>query len=323
MVQYNTAHNTVSPVHLGLDGFVWWLGVVEDRKDPLHLGRARVRVHGWHTEDKSLIPTENLPWAHVLHPVNGTHGNVVPPKEGTVVLGYFMDGKEGEFPVILGIFNGIPEEVGDAGKGFTDPGKDLESRPGAGVRYPDRLNEPHTPRLARNEDVGGANTYIEARKTNAVSVKNASGEEWKEPTDQYKTVYPYSDVRVTESGHTFEIDDTKGAERINTVHRTGTYEELQADGSRAVHVIGNDYHVVVKNNNVYVKGNLNINVDGNANILVGGDVIADIKGGVRATIGKDVDVKIGGKLKIDNGGTFSHKSGGNMRWEGPRYDFKE
>ena len=30
--------------------FYWWFGVVEDRNDPLRLGRGRVRIIGYHTE---------------------------------------------------------------------------------------------------------------------------------------------------------------------------------------------------------------------------------------------------------------------------------
>ena len=38
---------------MGKEGFVWWYGVVEDRKDPLYLGRVKVRCMGFHTDDKS------------------------------------------------------------------------------------------------------------------------------------------------------------------------------------------------------------------------------------------------------------------------------
>ena len=35
---------------INLNGeFVWWLGIVEDIQDPEKLGRARVRIHGYHT----------------------------------------------------------------------------------------------------------------------------------------------------------------------------------------------------------------------------------------------------------------------------------
>ena len=36
---------------MGQDGFSWFVGVVEDRNDPLKLGRVRVRCLGYHTSD--------------------------------------------------------------------------------------------------------------------------------------------------------------------------------------------------------------------------------------------------------------------------------
>ena len=38
---------------MGAEGFVWFYGVVEDRKDPLFLGRVKVRCIGFHTDDKT------------------------------------------------------------------------------------------------------------------------------------------------------------------------------------------------------------------------------------------------------------------------------
>ena len=54
---------------MGSEGFVWFYGVVEDRKDPLFLGRVKARCIGFHTDDKTLIPTEDLPWADIIQPV--------------------------------------------------------------------------------------------------------------------------------------------------------------------------------------------------------------------------------------------------------------
>ena len=44
------------------------LGVVEDRMDPLEMGRVRVRILGKHSPNLSEIPTESLPWATVMLP---------------------------------------------------------------------------------------------------------------------------------------------------------------------------------------------------------------------------------------------------------------
>ena len=40
---------------MGMDGFIWFTGVVEDRDDPSKLGRVRVRCVGHHTDDKEKM----------------------------------------------------------------------------------------------------------------------------------------------------------------------------------------------------------------------------------------------------------------------------
>ena len=43
------------------NNLIWWMGVVEDRQDPEQLGRCKVRIFGYHTEDINVLPTEDLP----------------------------------------------------------------------------------------------------------------------------------------------------------------------------------------------------------------------------------------------------------------------
>ena len=42
------------------NNFQWFVGVVEDRMDPEHLGRLRVRCLGLHTSNKDAIATADL-----------------------------------------------------------------------------------------------------------------------------------------------------------------------------------------------------------------------------------------------------------------------
>ena len=111
--------------YMGLDGFAWFVGVVEDRNDPEQLGRVRVRCLGWHTEDLSGLPTAELPWAHVMHPVTdpSMHGMGTTPSfllEGGWVVGFFRD-TEYQQPVIIGTLPGVPLDPADFTKGFNDP----------------------------------------------------------------------------------------------------------------------------------------------------------------------------------------------------------
>jgi predicted chitinase len=92
------------------NGGQFYIGVVEDRIDPLMLGRMRVRVVGLHTHDKVVLPTEDLPWAMLMQPVTGVPGaTVIPPPEGTSVIVIFNDWPENQQPIVIGILNGIPQ----------------------------------------------------------------------------------------------------------------------------------------------------------------------------------------------------------------------
>ena len=113
----------------------YFYGIVEDRQDPLKVGRVRVRIHGIHTDDKLLIASADLPWCQVILPTTsaglsglGTgHGLV----EGSTVFGYFRD-KAKQDPIVLGVAAGIPQAgyketstdeliTRSIEKGFNDP----------------------------------------------------------------------------------------------------------------------------------------------------------------------------------------------------------
>ena len=109
----------------GKDGYVWWNGVVEDRKDPLFLGRCKVRILGWHTQNKSELPTNMLPWAQAVMPITsasqtGVGQAPVGPVEGTWVMGFYRDGELAQEPVMTGTLPGVPENYAKLNTGFND-----------------------------------------------------------------------------------------------------------------------------------------------------------------------------------------------------------
>ena len=105
----------------GRDPMRWWIGQVTDPdkgkwKDSLEVTRARdkkdiyqfrcrVRIVGYHGNDTDL-KDEELPIAHVLLPSNvsttGGCGETMQYQGGEVVVGFFMDGDDGQQPVIFG-----------------------------------------------------------------------------------------------------------------------------------------------------------------------------------------------------------------------------
>ena len=94
---------------IGQDGFVWWIGVVEDVNDPLTLGRCKVRCFGYHpAKSTNQVPTEDLPFALTIHPLN-TPNLYASPKVGEWVFGFFLDSLSAQEPAILGYLPAIPE----------------------------------------------------------------------------------------------------------------------------------------------------------------------------------------------------------------------
>ena len=119
---------------MGLDGFVWFTGVVEDRNDPDALGRVRVRCLGFHTEDLNDIPTKDLPWATVMHPttdpsMQGLGNSPSFLVEGSWVVGFFADAKDKQQPIIIGSLPGKPNNLPDPSKGFNDPRSPYSEQP--------------------------------------------------------------------------------------------------------------------------------------------------------------------------------------------------
>jgi len=120
--------------YVGKDGFFWWYGEVVEDKDPLQIGRVKVRIFGWYTgideKFKEKMPDEDLPWAVVLQPTNqggqeGTGISAGQLKPGAMVMGFFLDGQEAQQPVVMGVvraykpgsLNGNSESIfGSGGK---------------------------------------------------------------------------------------------------------------------------------------------------------------------------------------------------------------
>jgi hypothetical protein len=316
--------------------FIWWQGVVEDRVDPLKLGRCRVRILGYHTDNKQEglgIPTADLPWATPSQPItsaamNGIGTTPMGPVEGTWVFGFFRDGKNAQEPVITGTFGGIPEDGANPSLGFNDPDG----------KYPlqTNLNEPDTNRLATGSGAlpvdskygEDSPSLISKRKSRqlgtptalagdmSTSIANSDNDAlytstlWNEPNPRYggtadssteylssvgiSSAYPYNHVRQGESGHIEEWDDTPSAERLHKFHKTGTFEEIQPDGTKVTKIVGNEYEITLKNKKVLIKGTCEVTIEGDCRMLYQGDLVQEVYGDYHLHIQGDKRTKIHG-----------------------------
>jgi phage baseplate assembly protein gpV len=107
-----------------VDGtFTWFMGVIENVIDPKKRNRVKVRCFGYHTDDKALLATSDLPWATVMMPNTSPSVDGIGMNHqlltGSWVIGFFRDGPSAQDPIVMGSLASFTEEAPDQSRGFT------------------------------------------------------------------------------------------------------------------------------------------------------------------------------------------------------------
>ena len=148
---------------VGFPNPLFFIGVVEENEDLRLEGRIKVRAFGIHgTVDD--IPTEDLPWATLII---GSHDtNFVVPPLNSFVFGFFIDGRDAQQPMILGLIPTKYEQIIDPSvTGWGAPlGTGLDQ--GAMSRRHEDYGQHTLSRLARGENL--EETYNLALETNRI-----------------------------------------------------------------------------------------------------------------------------------------------------------
>ena len=307
---------------MGKAGFQWFVGVVEDRKDPQTLGRLRVRCLGYHTEGLDKLPTADLPWAHVMNPitsatVSGLGQSPLGAVEGTWVVGFFQDGGDAQQPIIIGTLPGVPSELPDTGskKGFQDA---------VNGAYPKYKNETDVNRLSVNDEALPHSTLTMRKADRTLSVGTAqidgifngvatierdldeggtasgspqggsviTGGEWSEPETPYAAEYPHNHVYESEAGHIREMDDTPTKERIHERHASGTGYEIGPDGTKVTRVKKDNYTITTNDDYTHIQGTQRHTTDAGVRIRVNADGAEGNNYNIEVGAGSNVNVEV-------------------------------
>ena len=105
-------------------GMNWWIGQIADDstwRDQMMPGkfpdkdtipgwgaRYKVRIMGVHDQGQDAVAEEDLPWANIMYPVTAGGGQMNSwmssnLRQGTMVFGFYMDGKDMQVPIIMGV----------------------------------------------------------------------------------------------------------------------------------------------------------------------------------------------------------------------------
>ena len=174
-------------------------------------------------------------------------------------------------------------------------------------KYPLYFNEPDTNRLARHEEI---NKTIVYKKEAAVhkGVEVAGGGTWDQSPIPYNASYPFNHVMQTESGHVLEFDDTPHSERVHIYHRSGTFTEIDANGTQVNRIVGDGYQILERNGFVVVSGSLDVTIDGAHNILVKNGMNLSVNGTTNVNIFNDVNLNVSGSVNASIGESLKAKA---------------
>ncbi len=140
---------------------------------------------------------------------------------------------------------------------------------------------------------------------------------WTEPESaantDYQPIYPYNTIQQTESGHSFEMDDTPTRERVRIQHRSGSFIEMHPNGDEVHKIMGKGYEIIASDKNVLIKGICNItiqgdsviNVQGDAYTQIDGNAFENIKGSVKQVVQGDSRQIVNGDIDIDASGDIN------------------
>lgn len=326
---------------VGIKNPLFFVGVIEDILDPRQEGRVKVRAFGVHGYN-SQIPTESLPWALVVH------GDYNPNKRLNLndwVFGVFLDGREAQQPMVLGLIptqmTEVPNPEADGYGTIPSENCDLQ----LGRNAAENFGQPGQSRLHRGEHI--RETYVDSLEAGRVrDVEGARYENgeiqaptWSEPPAAYNAQYPYN-YTIETAKHSIEVDDTPGAERIMIHHNSGSYIQIDHRGTTTHKSAGDKYevndaaqHVVIGNqpgagmSTVTINGNSYVRVNGNKVEEVTGDYTTVVRGRYTVESGLDMELNTGQIFHARGGidarlagmsGTVSIKGGDEVQIEAGR-----
>lgn len=272
----------------GFRNMIFWVGRVIAREDGQGNGRVKVRVFGIHSDNPDDVSETDLPWAPV---VNGTYGTVgAVPALGTWVFGGFMDGEEGQHPIVLGSIPGyagqLPEASGEEGGVEGGDAAHIESldsaplHPALGGENADTLSGPILAAAFRNDARPTSTGATVAETSYIMPERNLDNRVLASLDNQNYVVLGSGTDGVTQittaSGSVVQIDGTgnvyiKATNAMDIVADQTRFDRVE-NGSMMTSINGGDWLLRVDGGNgrVYMQGDLDMEVE-NFNLTVRGD----------------------------------------------------
>lgn len=281
----------------GFDNLQWFIGIVENEKDVARQGRVQVRCFGIHPDATTGdVLTEDLPWAPVLNA--GHHGTPLPTK-GDWVFGAFVDGRDAQHPMVVGVIPGMNAQLP------TDSGSS-DAYTKASENAFRNYGEPPLPKMQSGEDL--ETTQLVLQNASLLEYNPASdadgaqkGYPINEPPVPFDTQPHQNAVWKSRNSNSYiQVKEGEGQEHILISHESGSHFQVDKNGNVKIKSFGDLYLLSEGHQFEGGQGAKTLTIDGpyslkckNANIEVEGDMTHVVSG--------DYNLNVGGRFSIITG----------------------
>lgn len=204
----------------GLMNLLFWIGVVEQSEDLTAGGRVKVRVFGVHDAETDRVDHTDLPWAPVVDGTMGTATSI--PQEGEWVFGAFMDGRDGQHPIVLGLLPGYHTQMGPQSNGgsYAQNNAATVQKFGKSALHSSLIGE----------GIQSLSGPLIASATNDVEIQDSAGRTFTEPKYQIPIERSNSTVS-SKDGQNYMVftDDDTGV--IQVTHQSGSVVQIDKEGT--------------------------------------------------------------------------------------------
>lgn len=161
--------------------------------------------------------------------------------------------------------------------------------------------EQDTNRLARENVEGTIHAVRDSTRRTNISIAGTI-DTWDEPYSSANPRYGYNQVYKPDPGNPNfiqEFDNTPNSERYYLHHPSGSYFEIDPNGSEIRKIVGDNFVVIENNGRIFIAGDASVTVGGTCSVSILGDAYLEVGGKLDAVVKSDINLTSSGSFNLN------------------------
>lgn len=170
--------------------------------------------------------------------------------------------------------------------------------------------EQDTNRLARESVEGTVHSIRDSTRRVGIPIAG-SIDTWDEPYSSASPRYGFNQVYKPDPGSPYfvqEFDNTPSAERYHLHHPSGSYFEIDSNGSEVRKIVGDNFIIVENNGRIFIAGDASVTIGGTCSVNILGDASLEVGGKLDAVVKSDINLTSSGSFNLNVRDVFKVKA---------------